>query len=186
MISGLQYHSEFLTAEEEQDLIKIIDDQMWLSDLKRRVQHYGYKYDYRHRIIDQSMNLGPLPEFFHSVLEKLQTIWQFRPDQIIVNEYMPGQGIGTHIDCVPCFGTTIMSLSLLSPCIMEFGLGKQVVEKWLEPRSLLILEGAARYDWTHRIPARAIDCLDNKFFDRNRRLSLTFRTVKLQENKSLC
>jgi hypothetical protein len=48
-ISGLQYCPNFITAEEEQALIEIIDQQTWLNDLKRRVQHYGYKYDYKAR-----------------------------------------------------------------------------------------------------------------------------------------
>ena len=36
-----------------------------------------------------------------------------------VNEYLPGQGIAQHVDCVPCFGGTVASLSLLSPCTMR-------------------------------------------------------------------
>lgn len=34
------------------------------------------------------------------------------PDQVIINEYQPGQSIAPHIDSVPCFGETIASLSL--------------------------------------------------------------------------
>ena len=43
------------------------------------------------------------------------------PDQVIVNEYEPGQGIAAHVDCVPSgFSGTIASLSLLSSCTMHF------------------------------------------------------------------
>lgn len=38
-IPGLQYLPDFIAAEEERALIKIIDQQPWLNDLKRRVQH---------------------------------------------------------------------------------------------------------------------------------------------------
>lgn len=42
------------------------------------------------------------------------------PDQVIANEYLPGQGISAHVDCEPCFGEVIASLSLLSACEMRF------------------------------------------------------------------
>jgi len=44
---------------------------------------------------------------------------------MIANEYLPGQGISAHVDCVPCFSDRIASLSLLSPCEMVFQNGKQ-------------------------------------------------------------
>jgi|GEM_PF-2201343 len=40
-IQGLTYTPNYITAEQEQFLISQIDQQPWLSDLKRRVQHYG-------------------------------------------------------------------------------------------------------------------------------------------------
>jgi alkylated DNA repair dioxygenase AlkB len=177
LIPDLQYQSDFLTPEEEQSLVTILDNQPWLTDLRRRVQHYGYKYDYRKRAIDSSMKLGPLPEFFQPVLAKIQATHAFSPNQIIVNEYLPGQGISPHVDCVPCFGPIIMSLSLLAPCTMEFTLGSQKKEQWLEPRSLLTLQKIARYDWKHSIPARLADPRGEEYVERQRRLSLTFRTV---------
>lgn len=45
-ISGLTYIPNFITATEHDLLLPQIDQQPWLTDLKRRVQHYGYKYDY--------------------------------------------------------------------------------------------------------------------------------------------
>lgn len=41
-------------------------------------------------------------------------------DQLIINEYQPGQGINPHIDNVKLFAEPIVSLSLGSECIMEF------------------------------------------------------------------
>ncbi|WP_231289239.1 hypothetical protein [Rickettsia bellii] len=36
-----------------------------------------------------------------------QNIFHEIPDQVIINEYMPGQGIAPHTDCIPCFSDTI-------------------------------------------------------------------------------
>lgn len=47
----------------------------------------------------------------------------------------------------------------------------------LEPRSLLLLTGAARYEWTHGIPARRSDIVDGLRRPRAGRVSLTFRSV---------
>ena len=44
---------------------------------------------------------------------------------------------------------------------------------------LLILSGEARYDWTHEIPAHKSDMINGARQPRTRRVSLTFRTVRL-------
>jgi alkylated DNA repair dioxygenase AlkB len=81
---------------------------------------------------------------------------QSSPDQVIVNEYLPGQGIVGHIDCVPCFGDSILAISLGSPCVIMFSnphTGLQV-PLLLEPGSLYIMQGDARYHV--RVVARAL------------------------------
>lgn len=182
MIAGLIYIHEFVTEEEQKSLIETIDSLPWLTDLKRRTQHYGYKYDYTKKQIDSSMFLGPIPEWIQPFSKRLVDLKHFDklPDQVIVNEYLPGQGISRHRDCVPCFGDTIASLSLGSPCLMEFEhIGSSKVGgMMLGPRSLLILTGEARYDWMHAIPARREDTFRQETFVRGRRVSLTFRTIK--------
>src|SRR5690606_37114493 len=97
------------------------DSEQWMDDLKRRVQHYGYKYNYKRRSIDYDMYLGALPQWSGNIINRLiqDKIINYVPDQIIVNEYMPGQGIANHIDCEPCFHDTIISLSLISSCVMD-------------------------------------------------------------------
>ena len=84
------------------------------------------------------------------------------PDQVIANEYLPGQGISAHVDCEPCFGEVIASLSLLSACEMRFGSlsSGETRAAILPPRSLLLLAGPAPRDWTHAIPARRSDVND--------------------------
>ncbi len=142
---------------------------------------FGYRYDYRARAVSPDACLGPLLECLRAVSGRLVSVGVLSgfPDQVIANEYLPGQGIRAHIDCVPCFGERIVSLSLLSPCEMVFR-QKQSGEKLavpLGPRSVLAMTGPARYQWTHEIPARLSDRVDGAKVARARRISLTFRTV---------
>lgn len=177
---GLSYYPNFITFEYESKLIQQLDSQtfQWSNELKRRVQHYGYKYNYSEKKVAKENYLGPLPDIFEPIIEKLRnTIQSKRPNQIIVNEYLPGQGIGKHIDCVTCFEEQICSLSLGSNCEMEFeevGTGNFQVTL-LERCSLISLKGPARYNWQHSIKPK----LSDNGIKRSRRISLTFRNVIL-------
>ncbi|MCD6035583.1 MAG: 2OG-Fe(II) oxygenase superfamily protein [Rickettsiales bacterium] len=181
-IPGLQYIPDYITSDQEAELLSCIDAQSWLRDLKRRVQHYGWKYDYKARSITGDLRLGPLPDWLERYCNKLQGdgVFEKVPDQVIINEYQPGQGIAPHIDCVPCFGGTIASISLGSAYLMEFthaNGGK--VPVLLESRSLVILKEDARYVWKHGIPGRKTDRYQGQVIERKRRVSLTFRNVIL-------
>jgi alkylated DNA repair dioxygenase AlkB len=180
-IPGLTYIPEYIDQRQEDELIRIIDRQPWMNDLKRRVQHYGYHYDYKARSVAPESRLGPLPEWLTPYCDRLRAEGFFPqpPDQVIVNEYQPGQGIAPHVDCVPRFTDTIASLSLGSICVMEFThVGTwQKIPVLLEPCSLVVLSGDARYCWQHSIPHRKNDRYNGSVFPRGRRLSLTFRRV---------
>ena len=182
-IPGLSYISDFIDAQTEESLIRVIDDQPWITDLKRRVQHYGYKYDYKARNVTPDSKLGDIPTWLMPYCESLQSagLFQRLPDQVIINEYQPGQGIAPHIDCIPCFDAIIASLSLDSACLMNFkhSKTKQSTSQLLEPRSLMVLSGEARYEWQHSISPRKTDNHGSEIILRNRRLSLTFRNVIL-------
>ncbi|HAX80653.1 MAG TPA: alpha-ketoglutarate-dependent dioxygenase AlkB [Cyanobacteria bacterium UBA11372] len=184
-IPGLTYIPEYINPSQAEQLLLIIDQQIWSSQLKRSVQHYGYKYDYKKRLVDPSMNLGALPNWAQDLAQRfyLEGLTEKIPDQVIVNEYQPGQGIANHIDCVPCFGNTIISLSLGGTCVMEFTRvkTKEKIPVLLLPRSIIILQGAARYEWQHGIAARKTDKYYGREFVRDRRVSLTFRKVLLSE-----
>ena len=182
-IEGLQYIPAFITEDEEQALIEAIDQSFWLTDLKRRVQHYGYKYDYKVRAVTDDAYIGELPHWIAPIAKRLheQGIFKTIPDQAIVNEYEPGQGISAHIDCVPCFGETIASLTLGSGGTMQFQNTKNgLIEKfYLQERSLIVLSGAVRYEWTHAIPARKSDIVGGFKIERKCRISITFRNMIL-------
>jgi alkylated DNA repair dioxygenase AlkB len=178
---GARLVRDFVSEQAAERLLAAIDASTWRADLKRRVQHYGWRYDYRERRVTYDMRLGPLPAWLLPCAEAVghQPEFDRRPDQVIVNEYLPGQGISAHVDCEPCFGPAIASLSLGGEVEMVFkkrsnGERRSVI---LEPANLLILSGEARYDWTHEIPARKSDVIEGVRQARTRRVSLTFRTV---------
>ena len=180
-LKGLTYVQSYLTETEQAETLFCIDQAPWLHDLSRRVQHYGYKYDYRARSIDSSMRLGPLPSWASKLANKLVQSDHFRttPDQAIVNEYLPSQGISPHVDCKPCFGDVIASVSLGSVAVMRLTScdSPSRVDILLEPGSLLVLDGPARYKWKHSIPPRKVDRIASLVRSRTRRVSVTFRSV---------
>ena len=180
-VPGLIYVAAYLSLDEQAALAATVDALPWLADLKRRVQHYGYRYDYKSRAIDRSMFLGPLPGWAAALAERLHRdgYAPVCPDQLIVNEYQPGQGIAPHVDCLPCFGDTIISISLGSPCVMEYTHigGGDNVPLALQPGSMVAMQGAARTAWKHGIPARKSDVVGGETITRGRRISLTFRQV---------
>lgn len=184
LIPGLKYIPNYISEEEAEYLFRSINSAPWLSDIKRRVQHYGYKYDYKARSIDYSMFIGSLPDWSLTIAERLYRDGHIpeMPDQLIINEYLPGQGIANHVDCEPCFGDTVISISLGSSCIMDFmKVGtKQKIEALLEPRSMVSISGEARYKWTHGIAQRKTDNFNGIKTDRGLRISMTFRKVLLK------
>jgi alkylated DNA repair dioxygenase AlkB len=91
-------------------------------------------------------------------------------EQVVVQDYPAGIGIGKHIDALD-FGPRVVSLSLLSSCIMRFrnvNQPQQRTDMLLERRSATGITGPARTQWTHEIVPRSVLA---------RRLSIAFRTV---------
>jgi alkylated DNA repair dioxygenase AlkB len=188
---GLVYIPNFITPDEEKQYLNIIDSNEWDCSLKRRVQHYGIKYNYQSR--DTSSNeIKPLPNWFEPIIDKLMAtnLLDKIPNQVIINEYLPGQGISPHIDQSRIFGKQIVSISLGSPCVMIFNkrCNQNQMEIMANPLneysvllercSAVILDGESRYNWLHSIPARKTDSINGKRILRERRVSLTFRYYK--------
>jgi alkylated DNA repair dioxygenase AlkB len=148
-IPGVTYLKEWFPIEEEKEIIRKIDQAQWSHDLKRRVQQYGFRFDYVTGDIDP-IPADPFPDYVESIANRLHFEGHFPsiPNQIIINEYLPGQGINPHVDKL-CFDEPICSISLLSGAVMDFR-HKRTMEKkslYLEPRSLLLLKQEARYQW---------------------------------------
>jgi alkylated DNA repair dioxygenase AlkB len=174
-IEGFFYHIEFISADEERVLIKHADANPWDTTWKRRIQQYGYSYGTNRR-----ESVGEIPEWLSWLCHRLsdEGIFKATPNQVIVNEYMPGQGIAPHVDYLSNYGNTVASLSLGSPVVMDFlSEEKHKISHLLEPRSLFVLSGSARFNWKHGIAPRKTDHFLGTAITRGRRLSCTFRNT---------
>lgn len=175
-IPGLVYLPDYIDEEFERFLVEAIDREPWNTEWKRRRQPYGGSYG-------AGGEVPPIPPWGLLVAERMfrDGITDTPFDQMLVNEYHPGQGITLHRDYAP-YGRTVVSLSLLSACMMDFrhvesGRRERLL---LEPRSAIALSDAARYEWEHGIAPRKTDAWHGLPVIRERRLSVTFRFRKLK------
>jgi alkylated DNA repair dioxygenase AlkB len=180
---GLIIMPDFISIADETALVAEIDGPegpAWGDELRRRVKHFGFRYNYKSRAISMSDKIDDIPRWARGCADRLIENGHFEsaPDQLIVNEYEPGQGISSHIDRASCFGPVVASLSLLSDVVMDFESADGAkVSALLPSRSMLVLSGPARYAWKHGIAARKRDSISGIDLRRQRRLSLTYRTV---------
>ncbi len=181
-ISGLKYIPNYITIEEQNQLLDSLDREEWSIEsieFKRRIQQHGYRYIYKNGVLVGANYLGPLPEWAQSFALRLynEGLTPIVPDQLTVNDYQPGEGLTSHIDCVTCFGNSIITLSLGSAYVMEFTHSQtnENREILLLPGSLLVLQKEARYIWKHSAAHRKVDWYQGKEYVRARRVGLTFR-----------
>ena len=181
-IPGLTYIPNYVDRLEQNQLLKEIDEQDWSIESvesTRRIQQHGYKYEYQNGILVACNYLGDLPDWAMRIAQQIygDRLTEIVLDQATVNEYEPGQGLRSHIDCVTCFGDTLITLSLGSPYVMEFthAQTQEQRELLLLPGSLLALKGEARYLWQHGVRPRERDRYQGREFIRSRRVALTFR-----------
>ena len=172
---------QFITEAEECRILYRIDQAPWSGDLGRRVQQYGFRYDYRNHDPNRRVPAAAFPRWIEAMAQRLLPLFDgARPEQCIVNEYRPGQGIGMHADHA-AFGPVVVSLSLGGEWRMQFrprsvrpyrrdGLPSDEFAV-LPRRSALVLRGAARRDWMHGIDRAA------NARQRTTRVSATFRTL---------
>ena len=171
---GMIYQADVITPAEEAKIVEALsglsfepfDFHGHLAN--RRVVSFGHGYDYtRQRLRDSPA----LPAFLAPLRETIAT-FAGRPaeafEQVLINDYRPGAGIGWHRD-KPQFDE-VVGVSLLAPCTLRFR--KRAGARWerrqapLEPRSAYLLAGPARHVWEHSIAP-----LDAQ------RFSITFRTL---------
>ncbi|KAI9312217.1 hypothetical protein BX666DRAFT_1989766 [Dichotomocladium elegans] len=186
-IPGLVLFEDFVSPEEESQLVKAVDNQKWCGlgvgpnpELKRRTQQYGHLFSYRYRKVLEKY--GPFPDFVNSIVSRIMDnhLMRIRPDHLLVNEYNAGQGIMPHTDAPALFGPAILSLSLLSACVMKFTHNEthESVDIVLPRYSMLVMTEDARYKYKHSISKDLIEISsDGITIQRDRRISFTFREI---------
>ncbi|KAI9508118.1 hypothetical protein F5148DRAFT_980351, partial [Russula earlei] len=150
----------------------------------------------RHRELPRETHAMLFPEAYEDEREDVGP----RARQAIVNLYRPGEGIRPHVDLLGRFGDGIVGVSLGGGATMRFARdesgraspsegGRHAAERgggpyglWLPPRSVLVLTGESRYEWTHGIESRSRDKVEDdaggdgwRWHERGVRVSVTFR-----------
>jgi alkylated DNA repair dioxygenase AlkB len=191
IIKGLYYIPNYLTQQQYDNIMtNLLISTNWStvgsSTNSRRVLQYGYSYAYNRSGIEK---IEPIPELYKNLIDidninnilgiKLLDNNNFQ--QLIVNEYKPGQGIYKHIDHTKYFGPIILCITCGSGVNMEFSINDQIINFYVKPYSMYIMSGDARHLWKHGIKATSNDVIieNNKKnkVKRGTRYSITFRSV---------
>ena len=186
---GIIYIPNFITMDEEQNIVRNLDNSKWSEQLQRRVQHFGIVFDYHNKTVGDVAK-DPFPSWTCDLVDRIEHYVEethacrIKLDQLTCNEYKPGIGISSHCDTHTPFGDFIPVVSLLEPIAFDMSPDPTLngyparVSLWIEPRSLFIMSGEARYGWKHAIAKRLSDTdPQGHRIARTRRISLTFREV---------
>jgi alkylated DNA repair dioxygenase AlkB len=179
-VPGLFLYPDFIDEAAEAQLLNEIDGQTWIVDYLRRLQYYGYRNE-----LEKPYDLVEFPVAMPPLIEQLsqkivaQGIVLIQPDQVIINEYVPGEGIKPHKDRA-YYENQICGVNLGSSCIMRFirGANLEVIDVEIPRRSLYVMQDDARKKWKHGIPPRKKDVVAGNVQHRERRVSITYRKVK--------
>jgi alkylated DNA repair dioxygenase AlkB len=157
---GFLYRDDVVTLEEEQALIerfselpfKPFDFHGFLGN--RRVVSFGWRYDFASAVLQPS---NPNPPFLLSLREQaavFANVPSSTLQQVLINEYAQGAGIGWHRD--KAMFEDIIAISLGGSCTLrlrrEQGGGWERAAQTVHPRSAYLLRGPARHEWEHSVP----------------------------------
>jgi alkylated DNA repair dioxygenase AlkB len=174
---GLVYREDFITWDEEQQLLSEIprlplkESQYRQYTARRRTVNYGFSYDFTHL---QARSAPAIPEFLAPLRTRAAQWVGVQPEafvQALIAEYQPGTPLGWHRD-VPDFDV-VVGVSLAGTARLRFRpypwspeKKSQVFALELAPRSAYILRDQARWGWQHHVPPT-----------KELRYSITFRTA---------
>jgi alkylated DNA repair dioxygenase AlkB len=175
---GFHYHHDFLTIEEEEQLLRDIGA-IELHPLifqgfeaKRKVSSFGYDWSFDKRTLSRGKEIPPAFDFLIQKIADQIEIAKNAFAELLITEYPVGSVINWHRDAPPF--DVIIGISLLSDCIFRlrpYDKKKQtrnaIISFPVKQRSLYILKEAARTDWEHSIPAV-----------KHLRYSITLRTLR--------
>lgn len=174
VLPGLQLQDDFVSPEEEAELIARVDAsdpapfrfQGWEG--KRRTVSFGWSYDFDTAQLDEA---APLPQWLLPLRDRAASFANLAAGALVhalLTRYDPGAGIGWHRDR-PAF-EHVVGISLGAPATMRFRRrnGPRFIraEAPLTPRSAYHLSGEARHAWEHSIVEMA-----------QTRWSITFRSL---------
>jgi alkylated DNA repair dioxygenase AlkB len=180
-VPGLDYVESYVTSDEERELLSAVDRQPWLTDWKRRRQVYGVAYSGP----QAGRNLEPLPTWLQWLVKRVTDDGYLEGEVVnsVINEFLPGQGIAPHVDHLE-FGPTVVAVSLGGAIMLDLQdqttPGRARVSLDVQPRSLWVLGGEARSRWLHGIAPRHSDIIGGLKRPRERRVSITLRTLARQ------
>ena len=194
LVPGLAYTAGFISAAEETAILRLLDEDcgdLWDARLQRRVMHFGRTFDYATKSMAADTTVPAIPALLAALLGRAGVAPVTADLQLTVNEYPAGKqvGISPHCDTHSSIGDSIWVVSLGGPIVFDLKQKEPATHLplWVEPRSLLVLAGEARFGWTHGIARRDCDRdLQGELVKRERRVSLTFRHVRAPDFVCKC
>lgn len=177
-VPGLFLTENFLSATEEKQLLKCIDDGEWKDNRQgtRKVQIYGPWHDANYRIIPGKVS--DHPQFLKDLAKKLHDsiddknkskLLDQNTCEVYINEYVDKDSLQYHFDHPGTYDENIYGISLCNDAFMGFKNSDGLNKVLIPTRSLYVMSGDSRYKYKHGI---------NKGWITNRRVSITFRTIK--------
>ncbi|EDW63936.1 alpha-ketoglutarate-dependent dioxygenase alkB homolog 6 isoform X1 [Drosophila virilis] len=172
--STVMYIPNFITSDQEQSILSHIErtpKPRWTQLLNRRLVNYGGVPHPNGMIAEE------IPEWLQSYVDKVNNLGIFESqnaNHVLVNEYLPGQGILPHTDG-PLFYPIISTISCGAHTVLEFtkrettgeAAGEVLFKLLLEPRSLLILKDTLYSDYMHAISEINEDTLCDRICNYN-------------------
>ena len=162
LMEGWTYEDDFLDPGEERELLHIVRalplEQMRYKDYtaRRRGISFGGHYDF------DASRLRPSPDLPPQLVplrDKVARWMKVAPEMLVhmlVAEYRPGTPLGWHRD-VPDF-EDIVGVSLLGEAVLQLrpyppanASAPASLQLLIEPRSIYMLRGPARWAWQHAI-----------------------------------
>ena len=175
-IDGLYYIENYLTDNEIDYIMNMINNLQFeniYSAKSRRVAHYGYYYSYDRSglkpapAIPTDFGMLMCPERINAILDKKLLDSKF--NQLIINEYKPGQQIAPHTDHTTQFGPIVACVTIGQAVPINFTDGQTNISANIKAASLYIMTGDSRYKYRHSLKNTGSD----------NRYSLTYRTINL-------
>src|SRR5690348_6918622 len=120
-VPGVHYLPVFLCPKEADELASYVIAQPHWIPFGTRKRRLIYGFNYSVGIPRIPGEARPVPRLLVKVAVRLRDAGLMHDvaEQVVVQDYPAGIGIGRHLD-VAAFGPEVVSISLLSSCVMRF------------------------------------------------------------------